>query len=757
MAKGKAEGKRRTSHTIANAASIVFVFFLAGISVIGIFGEGENVIMSEMLFVAMPLAFVMLIFVIKATENHSSLAFFVPLVLFALNLLMLLTNESHVSFFLFISFLLSGISALYANLRQTLAYIFTQALIIGAMHFSGTSIANYDSTLAGHGIYAIYLFCCFFLLVIAKTATVDLKLIAEEADSFRTYLTTTQSNLAMLDSSNRVLYASQTMSKLASIENPDLARGRPFVDLFPNRELKYLACRMLDRRELHEDTCEFTKYGQKRYFKAFSNRMVGRGKTGTLVTMLDMTFLAERDEIAAMKDSLKIGIFFMDKQTVIKENYSRHLEELLADGDLAGKRFIDLLRYSLAPKELDSLQDYLDMVFDRSFDADTLRDVNPLTQLQYVDKLGFRKIFNCTFFSHDPGKGEGLIFVTIYDITASVELRERLKNEEKKRRDEMANLFELLKVDPATFEVFQDEMEHEFARIDDIMGDGRLSNHEILVEVFQLVHAIKSNAVTLGLGNFGAKVHEVEAEIKKLRNIEGEVPFDDMLHLTIEIEKLVQEKNGFRVTLDKINAFKHGSKKTKPIGENPFLESLVKTAEKVAEDMEKKVRFVAANVDMDALEKGPKRVIKEVLIQLIRNSVAHGVETPEERVSKGKEETATIRLSVKLSGERVHVRLTDDGKGFDFDGIREKAVSQNFLKEQEANDRKRLMEVIFSPGFSTAEADGIHAGRGMGLNLVRDRVRDACGTIKLQTEFGKGTVFSIFFPVEAAGETDKDS
>jgi two-component system chemotaxis sensor kinase CheA len=441
----------------------------------------------------------------------------------------------------------------------------------------------------------------------------------------------------------------------------------------------------------------------------------------------------------------------MDRDYAIQDNYSRHLEEVLSDGDLKGKRFTDIFAASLSQKELTTLKDYLEMVFERSFDSATLNEINPLNELLYVDPCGAKKMFSCTFLTVDLGQKETVILVTIYDITAKVELQERLEREERKRQEEMSNLFELLQVDPSTFEAFQEDMMYEFGRIDKILGNNSMSHQEVLVEVYQAVHAIKSNAVTLGLNNFGVKVHEVESEIKKLRDQEGDVHFDDMLHLTIEIEKLSNEKDSFKAILGRINAFKGGGKKRKSSEKSVLLESLSKAVGKTATDLEKKVRFVATEIDQDALEKGPKRVMKEVLMQLIRNSVAHGVETPDERLSKGKDETGTIRLSIKHSDGGIHVKLLDDGKGIDFDKIREKAVLLNMLKEEEANDRSKLLGAMFAPGFSTAEDEnGIHAGRGIGLNLVRDRVRDARGTIKLQTEFGKGTAFNIFFPEEGA-------
>jgi len=480
---------------------------------------------------------------------------------------------------------------------------------------------------------------------------------------------------------------------------------------------------------------------------------LSRSLTKPVLTVMD-----EFKDVAAMKDSLKIGVFFMGKDYVIQANYSRFLEELFSDTDLEGKRFTDIIAGSLASNNLEFVKSYLDMVFNRAHDPETLTGINPLDELHYTDSTGVKKIFHCEFFPAELGGGEEITMVTIYDITANVELQERLRKEEKKRHGEMRNLFELLQVDPHAFETFREDVEREFAIIDGIMGDRRLSSGEILENISAPVHAIKTNALNLGLLHFGARVQEVESEIAKLKGREGSAGFDDMLHLTIEIERLAKEKDGFKVFLERIQAFRIEGKGSGKSNKGLLLELLGKTVEQAAVDMDRKVQFVVSDVDREAIENGPKRAMKEVLMQLVRNSVAHGVEPPSERLSKGKSDTGTISLSVKQSGDRIHVKLRDDGRGLDFDKIRKKAVSLNLLTEGEADNKGRLLNAIFELGFSTVEeGEGGQTFRGVGLSLVRDRVREAQGTIKLQTEPDKGTVFNIFFPVEDAGAVDKAS
>jgi two-component system chemotaxis sensor kinase CheA len=455
---------------------------------------------------------------------------------------------------------------------------------------------------------------------------------------------------------------------------------------------------------------------------------------------------AERDEIAVMKDSLKIGLFFMDRDFIIQDHYSRYLEDMLSEKDLFGKRFLDILSASFNEKELNDVRDYFEMIFKRKFDQDMLDDINPLGEFRYVNiRTGDKKVFQCGFNTVEQARGEDFTLVTIYDITAKTELQELLAEEESKRQEEMKSVFELIQVEPRVFDDFLEDAEYEFEQINKIFKNETMSAHAALVEIYQSVHAIKANAVILGLNVFGDKVHKLESKIKKLRE-QKEASFTDMLNLNMDIEKLAREKDGFKTIIKKINSFKSSDSGQRQ-GQYVLIESLTKTVNKVSGDMGKKIKFIVDGIDEEAIEKGPRRIIKETLMQLVRNSAVHGIEMPEDRITHKKKETGIIRLSVRVNGGNIHLRLGDDGCGLDYKKIAEKALRLNLVKPKDANDKNALLRAVFSPGFSTAETEGIHAGRGIGLSLVQDRVRSGKGSIKVQTKHGKGTIFNIFFPV----------
>jgi len=746
------------SSKFANVASFaVFLFICASYFLEKIINNKLTDYVVDALIMAAGL--IILIVVIKNTRTHKRLTFNIPFVLFLFNTMTILIFRWDSSHYFLFCLVIYAISCIYSDFYRTLVYFLVHNIIIGALVLNNFLVIGQNTPMYMVLIsWAIYILACAVILILTRSATIHLTRALQREQSFTDLLDSTENYVAMVNEFNEVVYASKTLAQLGCTEEPIMVQGRPLIDLFPERGLKTLAGKMLKEKENYAEDWEFFLDGQKRYFKAASHSLRG-GSSGSLISLYDMTHLAERDEIAAMKDSMQIGLFFIDGNYVIQDHYSRYLEEMLSETNLFGRKITEVISDSVSNNELNAIEDYFKMIIERTYDQEMLDDINPLSELHYVNKAtGSRKVFQFAFSTVERGRGEVFILVTVYDITARVELQKQLAEEQERRQEEMQAVFELIKVEPGVFNDFMRDMEYEFDNINKIQKSDTLSAHESLVKIYQSVHAIKSNAVILGLNIFGNKVHNLESKIKKLREMEGDVPFGEMLNLTMDIEKIFEEKEGFKDIIDKLNTYVGGSRSSAP-AENTekqnvkvLLESLEKTTAKAAEDLEKQIRLVATDIDAEAVEKGPRRVMKEILMQLIRNSAVHGVESPDVRKSVGKNETGTIRLSIKMTEDKknVHIKLNDDGQGLNYERIAEKALSRNLIKEEDKENKDMLIKAIFSPGFSTAEVEGVHGGRGIGLNLVRDRIKEVNGSVKLRSEEGKGVIFLVSLPVGAS-------
>jgi chemosensory pili system protein ChpA (sensor histidine kinase/response regulator) len=135
---------------------------------------------------------------------------------------------------------------------------------------------------------------------------------------------------------------------------------------------------------------------------------------------------------------------------------------------------------------------------------------------------------------------------------------------------------------------------------------------------------------------------------------------------------------------------------------------------------------------------------------LLRNCVAHGIETPEARLGAGKESSGLITVSVQQSGNDVSVGFRDDGAGLNLQRIREKALSSGLLAQGQQIGDDEAANLIFMPGFSTASHVTELAGRGIGMDVVRSEVNALGGRIETSTVAGKGTNFKLVLPLTTA-------
>jgi len=457
------------------------------------------------------------------------------------------------------------------------------------------------------------------------------------------------------------------------------------------------------------------------------------------------------EQSTTMQDNLKYGLFLMDQKFIIQGAYSKALEKILSVSGLQGKNFIELISGSIKKNQQQGILDYFEMIFKNAFDKDLLDSINPINDFPYFNPAtGETKNLRTTFTLAEQGRGALYILGSMEDITAEKELQKQLMEAENLRENEMRALFQVIQVDPRVLSDFVVDAEYEFDRINELLKNKKQVQHEVLVEMYQSVHAVKSNALILNLEDLSERLHNLESSIKALQEErEGELPFDDLLALILQINDAMKEMDRLKATVSKIENFKVASGVDKNQEHYVLVETLTRVCNKTQAALDKKVRFVVEGIDKVVLDYGPRRAIKEVLTQLVRNAVYHGIERPEERTPLGKEAEGEIRLSIRYKDNQIVIKLADNGGGIDFCRIRQIAEEQNMLhNEDEANDKNYLLKTIFSPGFSTLDQADFHAGRGVGLSLVKDRVKDLNGNITVSTTKGKGTCFTITIPLE---------
>jgi chemotaxis protein histidine kinase CheA/ActR/RegA family two-component response regulator len=185
----------------------------------------------------------------------------------------------------------------------------------------------------------------------------------------------------------------------------------------------------------------------------------------------------------------------------------------------------------------------------------------------------------------------------------------------------------------------------------------------------------------------------------------------------------------------------------------PFLRGLAGHARELASSLGKKLE-VKVRAGEAHLDRRIVNALREAFLHLVRNSIDHGIEGPEERQKAGKTVIGHLRIDASETGDRVRIRVADDGRGIDIESVLRTAVEREMLDREAAEeiDHVEALQFLFRPGFTTREETSELSGRGIGLDAVAASVRGAGGDVWLESRAGEGTEVTVEVPVARRGE-----
>ena len=163
----------------------------------------------------------------------------------------------------------------------------------------------------------------------------------------------------------------------------------------------------------------------------------------------------------------------------------------------------------------------------------------------------------------------------------------------------------------------------------------------------------------------------------------------------------------------------------------------------------KHVKLNAAG-ETTELDKTVIERLSEPMTHLIRNAVDHGIEPPEERQAAGKDPEGTLTLSAEQKAGRIIIQISDDGRGIDAAKLRAKAVTNGLISQDAQLSDEEIYQLVFAPGLSTAKEVSNISGRGVGMDVVKQNVKDLGGRITIESRPGKGTTFTLALPLTLA-------
>ncbi|MEN6473392.1 MAG: chemotaxis protein CheA, partial [Syntrophaceae bacterium] len=169
----------------------------------------------------------------------------------------------------------------------------------------------------------------------------------------------------------------------------------------------------------------------------------------------------------------------------------------------------------------------------------------------------------------------------------------------------------------------------------------------------------------------------------------------------------------------------------------------------LSSELGKDIAFTTQGAETE-LDKTVIDKLSDPLVHLIRNSIDHGIESPEERTTKGKSAQGTIHLAAQHSGAYVLITVADDGAGIDAEVLRRKAVEKGIITADAVLSEQELYQLIFAPGFSTAAQVTSVSGRGVGMDVVKNSIDSLGGSVEIESTLGTGTAITLKLPLTLA-------
>lgn len=462
---------------------------------------------------------------------------------------------------------------------------------------------------------------------------------------------------------------------------------------------------------------------------------------------------AAQKETAEILGTVKEGLFLLDADFKVGSQFSKSLTNMLGRNIEAGSDFRALLR-EMVPEATYALAcDFMDLLFGERVKENLIGDLNPLTVLEVAipGAMGQVERRFLTFqFNRVMAEGKiSHLLVTVFDVTLQVNLEHELAEAKKKAKAEIEIMLDLLKINPATLNLFLKSAEEVLLEVNDHLREagGDMDYRRTVNTIFRKIHTLKGDAAALGLEMFETLAQQFESLLAGLRQ-RGSVSGDDLLALPFPLEEFLQRVAMVRDLTKRLAAYHDAF--APAADSSSFAENLTSLAARVAQDMGKEVQLVTELELLNALPQQTRQELKDITIQLLRNAVAHGIEPAAERQSIDKPATGNIYVALKQgdAGE-YELMLRDDGRGLSPKDIRRELLRSGRYTEEQLQelDDKQVIRKIFEPGFSTAEQVSRDAGHGVGMDVIKHRVEQLGARLRISTRANTFTQFSIHFAV----------
>jgi len=506
----------------------------------------------------------------------------------------------------------------------------------------------------------------------------------------------------------------------------------------------------------------------------------------------DAEALAARRETQEIMETVNTGLFLLDKDLNIGQQHSRALNGIIGEDRLAGENFADVLRGRISDKDLRTTRQFIEQLYNPRVKEKLVDSLNPLHKVMLHNASGEEsttsRFLDFKFSRVYEDKDIARILVNVNDVSDAVYLEQRLEKERSQNDMQIEMLTTILNVNPKIINEFINNTKAHIDKMNNILKNPGSSQFELegkLKAIYREMHSLKGEASALKLHSFTKIASDAEDKLDALQN-QGKLSGNNFLPLAVHLDDLLSLSNTIETLGERINqAAPKANNNAKPVmsvktapqpsvvqaqvadvattninvdggneidlsdeSDDEHLSYYQDFAKDIAVRQGKKIQLNGHNLAHINIPERLKQPIKEISIQLLRNAVVHGIESPEARQSAGKSAIGSIDLEMQRDSQNLIIVLQDDGQGIDYEGIRHKLIADGRFTQEEAPQMTHgdLLKTLFASGFSTKEHADEDGGRGVGLDVIKALVKEHNGKLNVNTELGKMTRFVITLP-----------
>jgi len=488
-----------------------------------------------------------------------------------------------------------------------------------------------------------------------------------------------------------------------------------------------------------------------------------------------------RQQTADILRTVKDGLFLLDEQLVIGASYSSALESLFQRKDFAGLPFESLLKDIVSEKTLSTALKFVAVLWSERTKENLVKTINPLGEVEVNFDSGTGKVSTRYLqFEFHRVRVDGKIrhvLVAVSDVSARVDLARELQSSQNAAQAQVDTLLGILHVDPAQLAAFLNDSNAAMKMINAVLREPAREESAFrkkLDTLFRQVHSVKGEAAALGLSSIESRAHSFEDDLKGLRE-KSDLSGNDFLPLVIKLDDLLthlQSVGDLVSRLARLHVAATGSGDPASHTDTAVIESAgpvaaARTDSSVPSMLQQLTQRVAGEnhkdaalqcMGFDTVPDEYRRIVKDIAVQAVRNSIVHGLESTSDRLHNGKPAQGQLKLIFQELGDAGYKLIAeDDGQGLSTEKIKHAALKKGFITAEKAAtlDAKQVFSLLFQPGFSTVETATKDAGRGVGMNLMAGLMQQIGGKVSVATVPGKFTRLTLSLPpVKRAGKTE---